>query len=1014
MDRLGRRPARGGFSAVARGIGCWHVRVIAAGLCVSLVASVLAITRFQAEEGPHAARPVDVLESEAPDSEAPNEVRAASASGSGVSWSASRGSEPPQMELDTQTLAARAEAEVPELGDAHTRVFRNDDGTLTVQASLAPINYETADGWMRISNAVTPDSRRPGWVSTAGNAWSAAFGPADEGVRLKAPEGTIRMAPVRSSSSDPEIVSSPDNLEPKTAQEALAQPAVPEPGVVHYERVWPGVDLRYEVRTGGLKEDIRILSSEARSAFAFDVAGAGFAHADDGGLRIAGDLGERFRVPPPTVAGADGSDLTDPSGVRYVLDPDGSGERTRITVALDRTWLRSQPADIFPLAVDPSFSSGVGQGGAVTVDSAGGRSTSTTISVGAQSGVVSRAAIHFPQYEQWLNEGYRAYFSTLEFFQQDASSAASTLTVYDQGQVDPSTVRFGAIGTDVSVSGSVDVPTNIADVDVARTVDRWYAQGLTDQWFGIRGTESGDTLHSFDVFMTMNVYQPPEPSRVTNLTSDQVLATTTPTLEAEEIAPSAEISTTAGGNEPVYVYQITTAPAPGTGTLVSSGELHQDVSAGDPPPSWPVPPGTLQEGITYYAWVLTDWYTNVHDNVPPTVPPSGWGVPFTVDLGLGEGGPSPTDEVGAVPGETSTPSEGAPNPALPPSKVTVNLVDGNASIAVDTPEVNTVSGGAGLRFTYNSLAATEIGLSGLRGRYYNDADDDGVITPGTDPLVAERTDPTVSFDLAPTEASVAGQDPARALARWEGFLSLQPADHTWKLGAIAADGVTITSGSDVLLDDAGPHDPGDPPTFGDTFPSTTGMPIRIDWHHSSSRPSVARVFAQDQSVTDANGEHPIYPLDPSWLTRSPEVLPAGWTFDAAATSGRWVSLADHGSSVTLYSGDGSGHEFTAAGDGTYIPPPEAPGDLLSASPDGGFTLRSAGLTYTFGPTGALTSLVTAADDREPAALEYAYGGRAEPSADHHRPRALRRRLPVPGFQPGGPPLRRRHRGAFGL
>ena len=55
---------------------------------------------------------------------------------------------------------------------------------------------------------------------------------------------------------------------------------------------------------------------------------------------------------------------------------------------------------------------------------------------------------------------------------------------------------------------------------------------------------------------------------------------------------------------------------------------------------WQVPVGTLQEGVTYYAWVLTDWVQNKghYDGTgpPETVPPFTWGVPFTLKLGLGD------------------------------------------------------------------------------------------------------------------------------------------------------------------------------------------------------------------------------------------------------------------------------------------------------------------------------------------------------------------------------------------
>src|SRR5436190_691138 len=64
-----------------------------------------------------------------------------------------------------------AVAEVPDRRDAQTRVFRNSDGTLTVNTYLTPINYHSTHGWVPIDNAVKPVRDRPGWVGTAANSW---------------------------------------------------------------------------------------------------------------------------------------------------------------------------------------------------------------------------------------------------------------------------------------------------------------------------------------------------------------------------------------------------------------------------------------------------------------------------------------------------------------------------------------------------------------------------------------------------------------------------------------------------------------------------------------------------------------------------------------------------------------------------------------------------------------------------------------------------------------------------
>ena len=229
----------------------------------------------------------------------------------------------------------------------------------------------------------------------------------------------------------------------------------------------------------------------------------------------------------------------------------------------------------------------------------------------------------------------------------------------------------------------------------------------------------------------------------------------------------------------------------------------------------------------------------------------------------------------------------------------------------------------------------------------------------------------MSFD---TESGlVAAQNPSEVLAEWRGYLTL-PTTATWQIGDVASDGMTVTVNGSTVLSDPGPHGAQVNPNFGgaDSFSATAGkpIPITVDYYHHSVNPTVAQVYVKN--LSDAS--NPVYLLSPAWLTRSPQTLPVGWTFNAAAQAAHWVGLADHGTSVTVFADDGSGHEFLAAGQGRYTPPPEAATDLLATAGNGQFLLRSGGYTYTFGADGALQSLVTAADDTHPAALVYKYTG----------------------------------------
>jgi len=727
-----------------------------------------------------------------------------------------------------------------------------------------------------------------------------------------------------------------------------------EASEVTYSGVQPDVDLRYTTSAAGVKEDIVLHSDAAGASHAFDVTGTDLALAEDGGVNLGGALGDQFSIPAPAVSVADGTDATVAAGAHYELsDPNGRAPGQRLTVAVDPGWLRSLPASAFPVVVDPTLWPLDPVSAVVFASPTATFPGPADVRLGRGSdGRVWRAGVRFNQYESYLNQGYRVYDAAVVFSPQAAEgSPVLDLGVYDQGGQPTS---FSAIGTGKPLIDTAQDPDpygSYVTADVTPVVDGWVTGGITGRWFGLRGTETGTLRRDYDVYMSLTVIKPPAPSYVTNLSDGQVLSTTTPTLQAQAVpAPESYVVE--------YEFQITTTPAPGTGMIVSYTPDQLT------PTTWQVPAGTLQEGQTYYAWVLTD--LNFYGNhVQPTRPdPVTARRKFTVDLGLGDGGPSPTDEVGAVPGQAASPSEGAPGPSLPASKVTVNLVDGNLSLTTGTKTLGTLSGGVALGFTYNSLATS---AKGLRGEFYNDANSSGAIDAG-DVLVGERTDPTVSFDWGPYAQPVAAQDPAKALARWSGFITL-PTSGNWELGAISSDGLRATVDGTLRLDRWATHEPESAPVFGTPFSATAGtaVPIVIEWRNSGGV-GVARVVLRD-SFGD------VYELSPSFLTRNANVLPHGWTFNANAAAASWVGLADRGTSVSVFAADGSAHEFTSAGNGAYTSPTTAPSDLLGLGDNGRFVLRdAAGSSYTFKATGVLESLVTAGDDRNPAALTYGYSG----------------------------------------
>lgn len=826
-----------------------------------------------------------------------------------------------------------------------------------------------------------------GRVGTTGNSWTASFGRAAQGMTLAQSSSRVSFVPAGASKSKPVV----KPTKRRSANAKLASSSlVPPAGVVSWSGVWHDAALAATVRTDGVAYDVILDDSKASASYTFVVKGARLSAASNGGVDLIGVHGVMFTVAPPRVVTAHGVDVTAASRAFYSVDGN------RLVVKLDKGWLASRPVGVFPVKVDPDVCSGLNcpATGSESFPNNGGASVGG-IQVGTGSGVTWRAGVYFNQYEPYINSGYEVYDAQLQVqgFTCYCSASSASLKVWDQYPAKWPPSGYGQIGQSVSL---VEGPWTGAMLEVGSDVQKWLSAGQTGGWFGL--TSDGQALTSYTPYLfTLDLYRPPQPSRVVDLTEGQVLSTTSPTLQASQIPANPVDPTT---RLPMFDYQITTGAAPGTGLVIDSGGLCDNDtgstqylscknSASDgslppmpTPPGWSVPPGILSEGVTYHAWVLTDWYGN-SSAVPKTVPPASWGATFSIRLGLGSGGPSPTDSVGSVPGQSSTPSQGSPSPGLPGSKLTVNMVNGNASFSVGTPTLATLGGGLSLGFTYNSLAATSQGLNqGLTGVYYNDTNADDATTDnlglGTDTEIGQRVDPNINFDWGSTPP-MAAQNLGEADIRWSGTITFN-ASSTWALGDISSDGMQITLGAggaycphDVCLSDWGPHAVQATPTFGPAFSaSTTPIPITIDWHHSTSSPAVAELYVEDLSQSE-----PQPSLVPAtWLNHSPTILSSGWTLNSNTAQASWVGLTDHGSSVTVYGPDGTGFEFVNAGGGTYTSPVQAPNTRLRVDTSGNFVLDDpgGGLIYTFAANGTLSSIRSASDDLHPAALSYSYTG----------------------------------------
>jgi RHS repeat-associated protein len=464
------------------------------------------------------------------------------------------------------------------------------------------------------------------------------------------------------------------------------------------------------------------------------------------------------------------------------------------------------------------------------------------------------------------------------------------------------------------------------------------------------------------------VEQPP-PTTITSPANSSVVATATPTLTATPVTDP---------DDPVeYDFQISTAED-GTGDVADSG--WQDSS------SWQVPVGSLQDGLTYYATVQTAigdvWDTNSPNYVPPGA--AGPTDMFTVQEGLGDGGPSPTDTVGSPPQGTSTPSQGAPSPGVATASETVNMVTGNLAVDVTTPQMQALSGPAGVTLAYNSSSASTAAGSasyGLVGQYYTyqtGSSGTPTFTGGT--MVGQRTEAVnQSWGSMPPIGGMQQWQPF--MVRWEGFLSLGAG--TWAVGGLTSGGmrVVLNNSSTPSYNDWDGSAATSQPSFGtSTVTGPATVPIEVDdWDSGQTGNTTVQLWVQNTAVADSQTAPNFYLVTSEMLTPSFTGVPAGWSLQANAQTVQWTHADDQGNQVVVSDGLGDTETFTRTGDGVYQSPAGST-DYLSAGGggvsdgDGGLQLSTSSLVYTFNPDGSLASATTAADNLHPAALQYTYSG----------------------------------------
>ncbi|MFF7474607.1 RHS repeat-associated core domain-containing protein [Streptomyces sp. NPDC008092] len=873
---------------------------------------------------------------------------------------------------------------------AFTSTWRNSDGSLSVRHYFTPHFYKGAGGtWSKIDTKLAPSSQE-GWWQSGSNSWSVAFGPAGStggAVRFTRGGHTFGFAP-----------------------QGVADPAL-TPSVsgdsATYKKLWPQADLAEQVNAVGVKEDLVLKGPDAPSSFSFQLSGATAVPNRAGGVDLRAGGTRLGTLPAPTVSIA----KPGPKAAAKAKKPlDRTAEsRARMTVAGDVVtvsvspeWLAQLPASAFPVVIDPTYAAlSPAAGWTVSSVSDSGQTLPGVLQLGQDAGGSNwRPEVYIPApAPPSVESGDQPYqFSYAWFLAQSDSqltdvplyglSGSSTFAQIPGGQL-LETLAGPQAGFQTAYAAGSPQWSYFAD----RSDGWWLGMGTPSSVAGPAGSSLA-TFSASSLYFMAQYEQQPKPTTISSPADGSVVSSTTPTLTAPVTPPTGTTgcqvspdgsSTYCDEGSYYYDFKVSTS-SDGTGAVIDSGWLFHDGPTSDSPATpvtWAVPPGSLRDGVTYYAKVLTA-YTPIYSgdvgyegNLKPSSSPS---VRFTVKQRLGNGGPSPTDTIGAPPAGTTTPAKGSPAPGVPTATETVNLLTGDLSVSLGTPTMQTVSGPAGVALSYDSAKSSiaKGGNYGLTAQYYPDS---GTHT-FTGQIAGQRTDASVNASWNNATPPIGGlQTTATAaatpfLVRWTGALSL-PAG-TWQLGGATTGGmrVFLNGSSNPVYDDWSGAAGTATPSYGTvTSNGSQVYQVEVDsWvsGHKNTTDTV-QLWAKNTEISDP-AQVSQWVVPSSWLTPTATGVPAGWNLLANPATAQWFHADDEGSQVVVQGASGETASFTLQAPG-YYQAQAGDDDRLNVDGAGHLQLATSdNQLYTFNPDGSLAAMTSAADDRHPAALRYTYSG----------------------------------------
>ncbi|XVV02662.1 PA14 domain-containing protein [Actinosynnema sp. CA-248983] len=786
----------------------------------------------------------------------------------------------------------------------YAEVYENPDGTQTHRQATVPMNVKEADGqWHPVDVSLDVD---------------------DKTKRVKAKRHPLRPT-FAGSAEDPNLLSveTEDGARVSLGLERAKAAQVDLRGAqAGYRDVEPATDLEYEVIPSGVKEVVKLKQAPAPGKaswrFVLDTGGLTPRLVQDGVHLVDAKDTVRLVIPPVLAWDSAGTGDTPPgrTGGTYALERLG-GSRWVLTVAVDEAWLREKER-VYPVSVDPTFTLPVTEWHSYKSDG-----SETYNQYGLQIGS--------PLHNQTV---WRTLFK-FDYPQMFGRTViGARFDVSNNRTLSPVDKTYGANlyhGTAFHFDGVGQHLAHALVGQVGSFSDPRLTQYLREKvdardpyaWMMITGHEDPNvwTYKVLDATMTIDTGTAPPAPTLVGPAHESVSTSLTPTLAVNPV--------TDGDGDPVkYCFTVATGADAKSGVVVDSGCLDT--------PTWTVPQGVLQDGVTY------TWQVRAYSGITPTPSPV-WR--FKVDQRIGERGPAPVDAVGPV---------------------SVNLANGNATVSVASPTFTTVGGTAGLSMTYNSQQQES---KGLRASYFHDLSQNGNINAGQQPVLV-RTEPQVNVDWGDQSpfAPVLAAD--FFVVRWEGFFQA-PVTGTYQFAGVHDDGLKVWVNNNSVYDQ---------PCCGDVNWAVAGnvnltagqrVPIKVELAEQRGLANL-RLFVRTTDNTTVPPQ--IVPAD--WLySQELPALPKGWTLsaDLDGNGSTFTEAKVTDQNIVLTDGTGAKHTWTKKSTGGYTPPDGEDG-VLALDNSGRITLTYGSEVFVFTAEGKLETQSSALDTRKPAALQNIYDG----------------------------------------